>query len=432
MPEQEKRKRKENPFADEGFLLDRPQYRGRDGQQHQSRHWQIRFKDHRGGWQKMTGYTDKAVTATLARKILELVGCRSNGGQLKLDMAKWVEDLPDAIRERLIGLDLLDLRAALASESLQQHLDEWRTSIINDGRTENHADTVRTHAGRIVQACGFTRYSDIEPEIIKKWLTKRQRQDKLDRESGDYDPRRGFSIETRNSHVLAIKQFCRWMVRERRAVESRVIVLQKQNVETDRRRVRRALSAAEIDTLLTTTDRGPNRGRTTGPERATAYWLASETGLRSAELRSLTARSFKLDAHPPTVTVEAVNSKRRRLDTLAITDELAARMRIQLRSKLPNAPAFNIPKRTADMLKDDLVRAGIEYVEPDSGEYFDFHSLRVQHGTDLARNGASVAVAQARMRHSDPKLTMNIYTRLGKDGQTAALAAVPKRSLSAG
>lgn len=432
MPKQEKRKRKENPFAGEGFLLDRPQYRGRDGQQHQSRHWQIRFKDHRSCWRKMTGYTDRMATVKFARKIRKLVDCRANGEQPDLDLAQWVEDLPDPTRERLIGFDLLDLRAALASQSLQQHLDEWRESIINDGRTENHADTVRTHAGRIVQACGFARYSDIEPETIKAYLAKRQRQDKLDRESGNYDPRRGFSIETRNSHVLAIKQFCKWMVTERRAVESRVVVLHKLNVETDRRRVRRALSTDEIEVLLTTTNSGPSRGRTTGPERATAYWLASETGLRSGEIRSLTANSFDLDIDPPTVTVEAVNSKRRRRDTLAFTSDLAARLRIQLRNKLPTAPAFNLPKRTADMLKDDLRRAGIEYIDSETAEYFDFHSLRVQHATDLARGGASVAVAQARMRHSDPKLTMNIYTRLGKDGQTAALAALPKRSLSAG
>ena len=59
------------------------------------------------------------------------------------------------------------------------------------------------------------------------------------------------------------------------------------------------------------------------------------------------------------------------------------------------------------MLKDDLRRAGIEYIDSETAEYFDFHSLRVQHATDLAKGGASVAVAQARMRHSDPKLTMN-------------------------
>lgn len=80
----------------------------------------------------------------------------------------------------------------------------------------------------------------------------------------------------------------------------------------------------------------------------------------------------------------------------------------------------------------DLARAGIACIDPDSGEYFDFHSLRAQHGTDLARGGAYPDVARARMRHSDPKLTMNFDTKLGKDGQTAARAALPKRSLSAG
>ena len=46
------------------------------------------------------------------------------------------------------------------------------------------------------------------------------------------------------------------------------------------------------------------------------YAVAVMTGLRAAELASLTRDSFKLDAVPPAVAVEAGYSKRRRKDTV--------------------------------------------------------------------------------------------------------------------
>ncbi len=62
---------------------------------------------------------------------------------------------------------------------------------------------------------------------------------------------------------------------------------------------------------------------------------------------------------------------------------------------------------------------------------FDFHALRVQCASSLARGGAHPAVAQARMRHSTIEMTMNLYTKLGQDGQQAALDAMPKLTVTA-
>ncbi len=131
------------------------------------------------------------------------------------------------------------------------------------------------------------------------------------------------------------------------------------------------------------------------------------------------------------MTVQAGYSKRRRLDVLALSADLTARLRAELRTKAPAAPAFVVPQKTAAMLRADLERAGIPYVA-DDGSVFDFHSLRVQCATDLARGGAHPAVAQARMRHSKIDLTMSTYTRLGMDDQAAALDALPRLTVAAG
>ena len=54
----------------------------------------------------------------------------------------------------------------------------------------------------------------------------------------------------------------------------------------------------------------------------------------------------------------------------------------------------------------------LAYIDGD-GRVVDFHALRATYITMLVRSGASVKEAQELARHSDPKLTMNVYTKLG-------------------
>jgi hypothetical protein len=60
---------------------------------------------------------------------------------------------------------------------------------------------------------------------------------------------------------------------------------------------------------------------------------------------------------------------------------------------------------------------------------YDFHSLRHTYITAIVKSGCSVKVAQELARHSDPKLTLNIYSHLtvhdlaeGLDGLSHALS----------
>ena len=75
--------------------------------------------------------------------------------------------------------------------------------------------------------------------------------------------------------------------------------------------------------------------------------------------------------------------------------------------------------------------AGIPKVDA-TGDVFNFHALRTQTGTDLARGGAHPAVAQRRLRHATVQLTLDVYTKLGLDEhQDAALKALPKLATGA-
>ena len=59
------------------------------------------------------------------------------------------------------------------------------------------------------------------------------------------------------------------------------------------------------------------------------------------------------------------------------------------------------------------------------GRKLDFHCLRYTFATKLARSGISQRLAQELMRHSDPRLTANIYTDVTMLPTFDAVQALP-------
>jgi hypothetical protein len=93
---------------------------------------------------------------------------------------------------------------------------------------------------------------------------------------------------------------------------------------------------------------------------------------------------------------------------------LAAELRAYLEGRPAGKPVWpgKWPGKVADVLREDLVSAGIPYVVEKDGVplYADFHSLRHSYITLLERLGASPKEAQALARHSDVNLTLARYT----------------------
>ena len=110
---------------------------------------------------------------------------------------------------------------------------------------------------------------------------------------------------------------------------------------------------------------------------------------------SQTKASFDLECY--TVTLVAGSSKRRRKDVQIISESLASELEPFLATKVPAAKAFggrykSLTVNTADMVKEDLAEAGIPY-EDEIGRVFDFHALRGQCATLLARRGVHPKIA---------------------------------------
>jgi len=82
-------------------------------------------------------------------------------------------------------------------------------------------------------------------------------------------------------------------------------------------------------------------------------------------------------------------------------------------------------------LKKDLSKAGIVFID-ESGRRLDFHALRNTFCTLLAVNHVDFIEASHLMRHSDPKLTMKIYTDASQLDLGSSLDRLPSIAMLVG
>ena len=395
-------------------------YKDRQRKQRQTAKWYVEFRDHNETVRRIAAFTSKAASEEMARNLAKLVDYYiATGGQADPSLTQWLMQLPRRTQEWLVSIGLVDRERVAMCKSLKEHLEDFRKSLEAKGCSADHVKLVTSRAKRITQGCGFRFHGDISASKVMSYLHELR---------ADAADKRGISAQTFNFYLQAVKQFCQWMIKDGRANESPLKHLDGLNVKTDRRHDRRALTVDELSRLLQTVHRGSTRKGMTGPERAMLYRLAVETGLRAGELRSLTRSSFNLDSNPPTVTVAAAYSKRRREDTLPLRPDFARELQNFLSTWMPNAPSHSAcPTRVTkiiNMLKADLHDAGSAYRD-DAGRVIDFHALRHTFISNLAAGGVHPKTAQALARHSTITLTMDRYSHTFHGEQTEALNALP-------
>jgi integrase len=304
----------------------------------------------------------------------------------------------------------------------------------------NTADYVRlklARARKIIDACRFTFISELSASRVEAALADMRR-----------EPR--FGTQTSNHYLAAIKQFVRWLVKDRRTAENPLAHLEGGNVRPDRRHERRELSDAELVNLFQTAHSSGRVRKLKGPDREMLYLVSVYTGLRASELASLTPTSFSLEDTPPTLTVEAAYSKHRREDVVPLHADLVRRLRPWLAGKPAGQRVWPgnwaKGKEAGVMLKADLRKARTAWIEEAGGDQADrtrreqssfmayrdtdgrvadFHALRHTFITRLVRAGVKPKEAQALARHSTITLTMDRYAHTGLHAVARAVEALP-------
>ena len=319
----------------------------------------------------------------------------------------------------------------------------------------SHRYNVEKQLNRLIAECGFARIGDINRQRVTRWLSD-------ERDKSDKAPR---TVLKYRSTLMA---FCRWAVREGCLVSDPLLGLPGVEVDEVRRR-RRALTIDEIAALLEAATTRPlrealriRRGKRKGQERAKVsqagrdrlvrlgreraliYKTLIYTGLRKKELATLSVADLHLDGEQRYVALAAKNAKSGRGARIPLRADLVADLRAHLADKLARdrrqtlkdgrtevavaLPAgtkvFRVPRDLIRIFDRDLAAAGIPKTDTE-GRTVDVHSLRHTFATLLSKAGVVPRMAQELMRHSDIRLTVNVYTHLHLADTAGAVEALP-------
>jgi len=402
--------------------------------------WYIRYRDAEGKMQRRS------------------TGCRGKQAaqQVLADAVAEVEKVKSGIitaKEKMVA----DQAGRPLAEHMAAYLEHLGRKRIRGRKvTPAYCRNVKGRLKRVFDEASMRYLPDITREDTEKWLEKA--------EGADLGP------ATRNEYLTSVKAFCNWAVRTGRLAASPVAGIGKADRESDRRRVRRALTAEEVARLLDAARRRPiamlarktvslpeedKVGRSSwtyeavtsenldrcyrdglkrleadperrarlerlGRERALFYLLAVSTGLRRKELASLTVGRLHLDAAPtPFLELQAADAKNAKAANLPLRADVVAEVKRHLALRQGSGQADQealslgaklFTRAPAIRVFDaDIRAAGIPKTDH-RGRVVDLHALRHTFGTHLSAAGVHPRTAMAAMRHSRIELTMNLYT----------------------
>lgn len=393
-------------------------YRNRQGKEQQSKKYTVQFMDHMDIVRRVTAVPDKSASESIERSILKLVSLRIAGLAPDVESARFLESCLPEIRNNLAEWKVITKERAAAGKHIDQHIAEWVDHVRSRDTTPKHIKEFRNKVGKLKAKYKWSSIADITTTNIKDYINHLRDENK--------------AAATINHHIRAMRSFCNWLMDGKRLTENPMTGIKLLNEAADRRLVRRRLTVEVMRHILTTTYSSKKHHGLTGPHRYLLYRFAALTGLRWSEIRSLSRLSFSFDATPPTVHITAKDSKSKKAADLILRDDLAAELKAHMASFNPTDKAFPgmWREKGSEMVEKDLETAGVPYRDA-SGKQFDFHAWRGQLATLLNQSGTPLVTAQRIMRHSDPKLTANMYTDVFEEDKARELAKIPSTSISA-
>ena len=393
----------------------RTKYRDRKGKLKVCSTWHLTFTDRDGVRRRIQAYSNKAETVALGLKIGKVM---ENNGRLKTDAdKKWFADLLPRIRKRLIEYGVVDGRNMIdwLTVPLSEHLRVFIETRRGKACKEYHIGQTESSIRRILNACGYKLWSDIDGTAVQKFLA-------------DGRGENGYGQGTYNGHLRAIKTFTKWLSDERGLTPDPLLNIRLIK-QTKFRKQRRALTADEKSRLLTATKNGKRSGKMTAYARYLVYRIACETGMRYSEIRKLKVLSFQFDVNGTYSTVHVEpDCKGKEEKYIPLLEGTATEIKSFLTGKQPTDAVFSLPHNShaAEMLRADLKAAGIEYRDA-AGRDIDFHSLRGTFVTDLFRENVPAAVIQLLARHKDLKTTQR-YCKLTLVDERKGIEALQRQN----
>jgi integrase len=305
--------------------------------------------------------------------------------------------------------------------SIEAHIADYVATLTG---SESHRQHTESYLENLKSELGWSTLADLQRDGLELWLA-------------DQFNKKERSARSCNGYRIAASGFCTWLVGAKRLASNPFSGLPKFDEEAGAVRPRRAFTADELYRLMDAARRAPARPglktrgksdrpaeRFSGADRADLYAFLAGTGLRIDEARQLRVSDLVLDSDLPGIDLRAGTTKNSEKGFIPLRGDLVGIVRRHVEGRRPGDPMFDIPADLIKRFHGDCKRGKIARLD-DRGQRVDLHSLRKSFGTFLALAGVPLTVTQRLMRHSDPKLTSNIYTDLNKLDLHGAVSAMP-------
>lgn len=272
-------------------------------------------------------------------------------------------------------------REAEVGDRATTPISEALTEYLLDMKRRNTKSKHRKEVTRVIERLIVSRKLDVVAEIeegpVGRWLSS-------------------FKPRTANIYLRIIKAFSRYLKRAKYLTADPLEDMQRA-AEGRPDRLPRALTFAEYNSLITCEQ--------IEPRRRLWYWIVGSIGLRGEELKVMQWR--QIDFATGELTLPKLKGQRKveRSDVVPIPNDVLGRLLPE--KQHPNARVFDyMPQRLVWM--NDCKRAGIPFKTKAGYAYR--MSLRKTFVSHLAAQGTPQAFTQKLARHTDRKLTDNVYT----------------------
>ena len=293
--------------------------------------------------------------------------------------------LDDIVKEKQWereGLIAPKLQREAAQRPLVEHLAEFRADLAALGRSKSYDGKIKARVGSLLEACGWKVPADVKPNDFVAWRAAQTE----------------FAPKTLNEYLNAMNTFLNWMVRQERIAANPLQNIPKVDVR-GKQQHRRAFTDEELTKLLSVAE-----------HFRLIYLTAIYTGLRHGELTQLIWADVQLDHKCPHFVVRAATTKNRRTAIIPLHPNLIEELKAARAKGVDGKDRIFVGCTNPDRaIRRHMEKVGIQPVD-DLGRKVDFHALRYTFATRLAQSGVTQRTTQELMRHSDPKLTANIYT----------------------
>jgi len=320
------------------------------------------------------------------------------------------QSLEDSIRAGRVDPRQRDIENH-AARPIGELLGEYGQHLKDKGDSQGHVRNTKAFIQQCTDACGVKRILDFDLHRINRWLSNLC-----------------LSARSKNYRRTALLGFSRWAADFGRAPRNPLpsSLVPKYDENADRCRLSRAMSQSEgqqlfealVDAEKVLGHRHAGGGHMAkARERRAFYLLAATTGLRWREVARL--RWGDIDLGTRLVIVPAGQTKNGLQAELPLIASVVNALREIRPRNVRNSDRVFSAQPTLRTWKRDLYRAGIigepppyeGYVD-ERGRRLDRKCLRMSFCTWLKQAGVDLRDAQRLMRHSDPRLTANIYTDL--------------------